>query len=407
MRDDLQRLDSWKPPDQWNEIVRRTPGEPSPEPSPGGSRLVAALVATAVAVVGLGFGFLQLGGLSDDEGPSPREPVEVQHLVTSERPIDTGLRFPEGVVVGEGAVWVAARYANQEGGDLLRLDPSTGEEQARIPMPSLPGWTVGGAGITTGLGSVWIAAGGSEGHTPAALYMIDPSSSSLAATIDVGPGSPADVWVDASGIWVLSFSHGNMPMYLYKLDPVSHEVTATTEVPASWSQNVFAAGGWIYVWGSTGGTAPAETLFKVDPATAKIVDSTQPGDGNEFSIVASGDRIWFFHNGLRALDGATGEQVVGPLRDFSVDWCCSGLIADGRGGVWVTSKEKDEPASLWHLDLNGHVTASSGPALSREADGIAAAYDEDTMSVWFVHYKDTILRLGLEVRSELDLASVP
>lgn len=397
MREDLKLLDSWETPDQWSAIERRVPVDPPPEQRARGSRAAAALVAIVVAIAGVGFGLLVLGGLGGAPDPTPREPLEVQHLATTERTIDTGLRFPEGAVSGFGSVWVATGHADQAGGDLLRLNPETGDEQARIAMPALPGWEFGGGGIATGLGYVWVT-GEDDDPASSAIYRVDPADDSVEAIAGV-PGSDADIWVDETGIWVLAFPQRGMEsMALYRLDPASGE-TDTVEVPTDWSQNVFASGGWLYVWGSTRGDAPAETLFKIDPSTAQIVDRSDPGGSgpdSPFAMTPSADRIWFFSGGVRALDGATGSQVVGPLEGFSEDQCCSSLIADGRGGVWVMKKQHDQSASVVHLDRDGNVVASSGPTLSKDANGIAATYDEGSASIWVVHYEDTVTRLGLE-----------
>jgi hypothetical protein len=397
MRDELKRLDIWNVPEQWSQIERRVPREMKPDP-PHRSRAVAGLVAVAVAIAGLGFAFVQLRGLGDDR-TSPGERKGIQFLETTERTIDTGLRFPQGAAAGYGSVWVATGRGNAPGGDLLRLDPSTGDETARIPMSALPGWTFGGAGITTGLDAVWIVAEGTDQPAGTTVYRVDPVDADVPQEIPVGPGSGADVWVDESGIWVLAFSRGNADqMILYRLDPDTYEITHTTTLAAGWSQTVFGAGGWIYVWASTRGTAPAETLFRIDPANGHVMGRSQPGGGAEFSLIPSDDRIWYFHEGLRALDAATGDEVIGPLDNYSTDWAHAGsIVADGAGGVWAVEGSITERsrATLVHLDRNGRVVASTGPVLGQSAQGIAATYDPASSSLWIVHYEETVTRFGL------------
>lgn len=399
MRERLKQLDSLDTPDQWRDIELREPRHPSPEAPSNTSRLVAAFVATLVAVAGVGFGLVGLGNLdSSRTGATPSPEGEPPDLAITKRTIETGLRFPEGVAIGNGAVWVATLPATGRGGDLLRLDLATGDVLARIAMPSLPSWEFGGAGITTGLGSVWVAAYGTGDHADTVVYRVDPATNSMTETIDIGAGDAADIWVDETGIWVLSFpTQAAGPMFLYRADPISHEVTDTIEIPATWSQSVFVAGGWVYVLGNTDDSngAPPETLFKIDPSTRDIVAQTQPAGGSELFMSVSLDRLWFFDDGLRALDAATGHQVVGPL-DLP-DRCCAGLVADGDGGVWVISTSGEEIATgVWHLDRDGQIVAFSDANPGDDVDGIAAAYDAPTTSIWIVHYEDTVLRMGVE-----------
>ena len=56
----------------------------------------------------------QAVSLGATRSPVLPQPTPVGAVVT--QTIDTGLRFPEGVVVGEGGVWVATRFGDREGG---------------------------------------------------------------------------------------------------------------------------------------------------------------------------------------------------------------------------------------------------------------------------------------------------
>jgi hypothetical protein len=311
------------------------------------------------------------------------------------RSFDIGHRFPEGVTVGEGAVWVAAQDLDPRRGELLRLNPTTGDIEARIAMP-VPSWEWGGAGLATGLGSVWVAAGssGGEGGFDAWLYRIDPSTNTVEETIDVGRGSSSDVWVSDTGIWVLASE--DRSYRLFHLDPDSHAVVATTDIPATWSQSVAESGGSVWISGNTDDSngAPPETLFQVDPTTYEIVGRSQPADGQAFTLVASGDRLWFDHGGLRALDGTTGEEVVGPL-DLPAG-CCSSLTPDGVGGVWVLGTEAaGERAGLWHVDLNGVVDQHSGSDLGPDVNGKGSAWDASTNSIWIVQGERTVSQIQI------------
>lgn len=316
--------------------------------------------------------------------PAPRIDASI------EQTIDVELRFPEGVIVANGGVWVAASDGMAAGGELLRLDPESGEIVARVAMPSVPGWEFGGAGITSGLGSVWATTG-------AVVYRIDPETDSLAETIDVGACCSADIWVDGTGIWVVSFADEGGHMWLYHLDVTTYEVLSRTSIPANWSNNVSGAGGWIWVLGNTDDSdgAPPGTLFRIDPATGDIKDQFDPESHTSFFLTVSGDRLWFFESdGLYALDGGTGIEVVGPLQ---LPAQLSGLVADGTGGVWVISGTGGETTrkGVWHVTSGGIIDQHSAEDPGELADGIAAAFDPVTLSVWIVHYRDTVSRLEI------------
>jgi Tol biopolymer transport system component len=320
--------------------------------------------------------------------------------------IDTGRRFPEGVIAGEGAVWVATSDLDGSGaGDLLRIDPASGGIEARIPMRSLPTWEFGGGGLAVGLGSVWVTGfenAEGPGCCDTVVTRIDPQTNSVAETIPVGPGSDDDVWVDETGIWVLTGPDNSDPTHLvlYHLDPSTHERRAAIEIPSNWSQSVFASGGWIWVLGNTDDTngAPPETLFKIDPSTNQVVGRSDPANGNEIFVAPSGDRIWFSNQGLRALDASTGQQVVGPL-DQSAVGCCSELVSDGVGGVWVVSVRGGvESTGVSHVDANGDVIGHADSNPGDDANGISAAFDPSTNSIWVVHYERTVSKLQITPR---------
>jgi dipeptidyl aminopeptidase/acylaminoacyl peptidase len=352
---------------------------------------------------GVGIDNISWRALPSDATPGP--PLQVSAQIT--QTIDTGLRFPESVVIDGGGVWVVTRHATSDGGELLRLDPNTGDVVARISLPSTPGWEFGGTGITAGLGSLWVAAFGHEQHTSTVVYRIDPETDTLAETIDVADeGGAADVWVDDTGIWVLTFADRGDSMWLYRLDETTHDVLSRTAIPANWSNTVAGAGGWIWVLGNTDDSdgAPPGTLFRIDPASGAVVDQFDPAGGESFFLSVSGDRLWFFlTDGLHALDASTGRQVVEPLQLDVVGpiqtpgQFRSELVSDRTGGVWVIGATGQGPGAkgVWHVSADGIVDQFSNGNPGSLADGIAAAFDPSTASVWIVHYENTVSRLEI------------
>jgi hypothetical protein len=397
LRDRLRVLDGLDVPDVHE--AARAIGPKPPDRSGTASharRFGTIVVALAVGLAALSFLFIRFQGGRSTPAVSP-EPTPTQVSAAITQTIDTGQRFPEGVAVGEGGVWVVTKKADVNGGDLLRLDPVSGEIVSRIPMPSIPGWEFGGGGIATGLGGVWVvgeAHEGNDGCCDIVVRRVDPTTNTIAETIHVGPGYDSDVWVDASGIWVLGNAQdGSQHMWLYRLDGATHEVVTKIQIPAFWSQTVFGAGGWIWVFGSARGDAPAETLYRIDPSTNEIVDTFSPSGAYSFPVAPSGDVIWFAHDGLRALDAFSGEQIVGPIQ-LPVPYL-AGLVPDGSGGVWVIGEPDVVGTGIWHLRADGRVDASAEHGPDKQAKGIAAAFDPSTNSVWIVHSEDTVSRLQI------------
>jgi hypothetical protein len=394
IRDRLKVLDRFDMPNLWERAEAMEARQTNPVGPTVARRVAIAAVAMAIAAAGIGFAIVRLAEPTTAPSPAvtPTEPLAVHAEITAT--IDTGKPFPEGVAVGEGGVWVATR-AEDNSGDVIRLDPTTGEIVARIPVSSLPGWEFGGAGITTGLGSVWVLGDDESGLV---LHQIDPVSNELRKSITVGPGSASDVWVDGSGIWVLA-SSGTHLYALYHLDPSTLEVMERIDIGADWSNSVFGAGGWIWVLGDSpdnDDSAPPETLFRIDPATGSIVDSSQPADGDAFFATASADRIWFWHQGLRALNATTGREVAGPV-DLPDD-CCASQLADGAGGVWIVTVGNNGGSAMggvWHVNRDGEIDRSSDASLGAQADGIAGAFDPTTNTVWVVHYERTVSQLKI------------
>lgn len=334
---------------------------------------------------------------------SPTEPASVEVSVTTIGGIGP---FPNAVVAGEGGIWVSApRDDGSGGGDLLRIDPSTAEIVARIPLDALPAWEIGGAGMATGLGSVWVISQTDEleEHRRAVLQRVDPSANDVAEVIDLGPADMgADVWVDASAIWALVGARDGAGLEALRIDPVDHQVTSRTAIPAFWSQTIFVAGGWTWVLATAPndkGPVEANTLYKIDPSTGELVGTVNLG-GFVWGPVVDADAIWIRDvTGVLRLDPITGQplgQAIPPTPG-----CCTGaFVPDGTGGVWIGSRLTDaggEAPALWHIDASGAVIAEGAiDAVERDAwFGVAYAYDPFTNTIWMAHLQNSVSRIEL------------
>jgi hypothetical protein len=313
--------------------------------------------------------------------------------------------FPSGVAAGEGGVWVGARRNDGSGaGDVVRLDPATGDIVSRIPVRSLPGWVVGGAGITVGLGSVWVVGGTPEGDAccSALVSRIDPSANAVTDEIaipDVLFG--ADVWVDESGLYVLSFKENEPALDLASLDPETHEVRWRISLPAQWSQTVFVSGGSVWVLGTAPddhGPVEVNTLYQLDLADGRILAEIALRNTMYAPAVAP-DILWLRTvEGAQRFDPLTAQPVGDPVQP--APGCCTGaFVADGEGGVWVISSPGvDTERGIWHIDASGRIVEVGAVAdrdLFQQMLGQGYAFDPVTKTIWVQHYEDSVTRVEL------------
>jgi len=334
--------------------------------------------------------------------PVPAEPTAVDARVST----TTGIApFPSGVAAGEGGVWVGARRNDGSGaGDVVRLDPVTGDIVARIPMRSLPGWVVGGAGITVGLGSVWVVGGTPEGEDccSALVTRIDPSTNALIDEIaipDVLFG--ADVWVDQTGLYVLSFNENEPTLDLASVDPETHEVRWRVPLPAQWSQTVFVSGGSVWVLGTAPdahGPVEVNTLYRLDPLDGRILAEI-PLQNSMYAPAVAPDVLWLrTTDGAQRFDPVTAQPVGDPIKP--APGCCTGaFVSDGEGGVWVISSPGvDAERGCWHIDVSGQIV-EVGEVADREQFqqmlGQGYAFDPVTSTIWVQHYEDSVSRVEL------------
>jgi hypothetical protein len=97
------------------------------------------------------------------------------------------------VAIGEGAVWVT----EEEPGFLVRIDPTTNSEAARIEVGEPSG------GVATGAGSVWIG----YHDLPGGVVMIDPRINQELRGITL-ESRPTDVAVGEGVVWAVAYAEG-------------------------------------------------------------------------------------------------------------------------------------------------------------------------------------------------------
>lgn len=400
----------------------REPRPPRPGPGPGRRLLVATfafvLAAGAIAFAARAFPRDRTQPAepttpteSPSATPTPIIPVEVDAVVT--HTIEVG-PFSEGIAIGEGGVWVASTHDGGTGpGDIVRIDPQTGEIVDTIPVGSLPGWEWGGGGIAVGQGSVWVlGAERIDGDIRAIVQQIDPSTNSVVDVIELGMGSSAgDVWVDETGIWAVYLTLRGNTVEVAHADLNTHELISTFTVPGEWSQTIFAAGGYLWVAALVTGTDGAffgegseAYLDRIDPVTGNVEIAART-EGS-WSFPAPGGSPWVkVEGGVQRFDFASGSMSGDPIEiTMGVTeptlTCCSGpFVSDGEGGAWIANLRGPlEGRGLWHVNANGAVDRFVDAGRAQEVrawEGIASGFDPTTSSLWVVQGEETVSRIQI------------
>jgi ABC-type transport system substrate-binding protein/class 3 adenylate cyclase/sugar lactone lactonase YvrE len=203
--------------------------------------------------------------------------------------IDVG-SGPSGIAFGGGALWVADSIV----GVLVRVDPSSGATKP-VPLAGQP------SGVAFTPDGVWTSV------TPAGISRVDPSTSTVTFTEDVG-GGPTAVLGAFGSIWVANHLDGTVT----RLEPSTGKELATIHVGEDPSALGAAAGS---IWVANGSD---DSISEIDPATDGVAQ-TLPVGGTASSLTAQGDGLWL---GVGASD------------------------TEHRGGTMTVASQREMPTSL-------------------------------------------------------------
>jgi YVTN family beta-propeller protein len=172
---------------------------------------------------------------------------------------------PEGVAVGDGAVWVA----NSIDGTLSRIDPVRGNVVSSIALGA------GATDVATGAGAVWVS-----DETGDCVFRVDPGSDQVTASIHVGTG-PTALAAGFGSVWVANSLDGTVS----RIDPPTNSVTATVTVGDGAGGLAVGAGGvWV--------TSPyAGTVSRIDPA-ANVVRRTITVGSRPLGVAVADGQVW-------------------------------------------------------------------------------------------------------------------
>jgi YVTN family beta-propeller protein len=173
---------------------------------------------------------------------------------------------PFDVVAAAGRVWTTA----WRDGTLVAIDPATSRVVRRIAVGPYP------TGLLFGNGSLWVGFG--RGATSVAR--VDPASGRL-RRVPVGVAAPSHFLAAAGAVWVVNDGDA-----VVRVDPVTDAVLGTTHVGRTLVQPALSPDGTIWV-----PDKELDTIFRVDPATGRLVDSFAGGDGAYTALRAFGS-MW-------------------------------------------------------------------------------------------------------------------
>jgi hypothetical protein len=302
---------------------------------------------------------------------------------------------PEGgssILFAEGSLWVLG-YGPAGGDDpeAFRVDPATDSVVASAQLVAGPVWEVGGDGIASGEGSIWVAGGNGD---DAVLQRIAATSNAVVATVPLAGGLAGDVAVGSGAVWVSVMNTHEGTVHLVRVDPQTNEVVSTIALQGDWAREVFAKGDTVLVRTRVG---EASVLSVIDPMTSEVVTKERftevLGPFAEYEGViwaASNDRF------LR-IDPATGRRIGEPvpLQGVAITPLSSGTsMVSGDGEIWFVGYDPDDVDALPTLHRYDPVAGKVDVSVELEnPEPIALALGGEAL--WVLNYDGSVTRVDI------------
>ena len=336
-------------PDSPAKVQRRAerPRE-RPGPRPRGGRWALAVVGAVAAVIA----FVLLTGGDDQQSAEPTASAtataEPTAAPVAAGPFDVG-EGPDGIAVGEGAVWVAVSAE----GKLARIDPDSGKVTT-IDVGDDPD------SVVTGFGSVWVSITGES-----KVVRVEPGEQpEVIGSFDVG-ARPEGLAISGRAVWSANAGDGSVTQINAETGETS-TVTGVGDGPVG----LAIGAGAVWVANSKDGT-----LGRVDGGKRALA-ATVTGIGPDPRAVAIVERnVWV----LTAGDGrvwrvdADANQVTGSVK---VGRNPRSIATDGTR-LWVTENAgarvaEIDPATMRVLQRSKVATGPIGVAVSPDSIWVTA-----------------------------------
>ncbi|MGO9874371.1 MAG: hypothetical protein ACLPVY_11280 [Acidimicrobiia bacterium] len=226
-----------------------------------------------------------------------------------------------------------------------------------------------------------------EPQVPTSTSPVEPTSTPTAAPplvhpirtddTQVRPGV-ADIAVSGSAVWVTG------PNTVIRLDAVTDRAVATLRTPGVEDFSKIAVGeGSVWV------TADGGNVYRIDPATNRVVATIHVG-GSASGIAVGAGRVWVTPltdvvGDLIRIDPGNNEVIEPAIRVPSG----AGAVTFGLGAVWVVGGSSNPPSvarvdpaigNVATVPIVGSVTVAYG-SLWNVWDGVVRRYDPQTFKV--------------------------
>jgi YVTN family beta-propeller protein len=239
---------------------------------------------------------------------------EVTHFPLGVGDGDVGTPAGVGdVAVAAGSVWVTISPVNDGSyevlrGTILRIEPSTGQVVARIPVGRNP------VGIAEGEGAIWVA-----NEADDSISRIDPTTNEEIATFPTVDG-PRWLAYGFGSLWVQT--EFGLPT-VSRLDPATGHVTHVFEDVSDLS----LGNDVVWVMDADG---PRYVVHEIDPGTNVMTAHRLPSGGEPLFVVTGEGHTWL--GAFFADEQATTPGLVIP-----------GAFRPGRSEVFPVDPRTMEP----------------------------------------------------------------
>jgi WD40 repeat protein len=306
--------------------------------------------------------------------------------VTGSFPLAGDSQF-SSIAYGASSLWVSVADGQSTSGTIVRLSVPHGNEEARVQVPVIPHWEVGGGGLTFADDALWVAGTQVDSGTSARVLRIDSATNQVSDVVTVKGQRAADVTEGGGTLWLLVRGDGSTAN-VYKVDPTTGTIQATIPLAGTYGRSIDVVGDsvWASVMTASGQADSAidgANLYRIDARTNSITTLEAISGG---SALGSGDgQVWTAGGTeLRQLDPGSGN-VIGTKEVKNT----GDAIAVGDGGVWFLDPNTTRGISRF-VPETGQVTATGD-----DTGGNRLAMTVSPGAAWIVDANGTVLRVQL------------